>query len=93
MEKKIFKYPLQIKDQQVVELPVGAEILSIQNQNGTVCLWALVNPVIILKSERLIEIFGTGNPIYYDMGINRKYIATFQYMEGQFVGHAFERIS
>ena len=40
--------------------------------------------------ERLFELFGTGQEIKYDMGIDRKYIGTYQYQKGEFVGHVFE---
>jgi len=82
---KIFKYPLQIIDRQILKLPVGARKLSVQNQGGFVCLWALVDPN---AEKRPVEIFiyGTGNPI--DQDITRQlYIDTVQ--QGQFVWHVF----
>jgi hypothetical protein len=93
MEKTIFKYPLLVTDFQDVLLPIGAEILTIQTQDETACMWALVNPSEKEKEIRNIEIFGTGHPIGYDMGISRKYISTFQMRDGQLVFHAFERIN
>ena len=42
--------------------------------------------------ERLFELFGTGQEIKYDMGVDRKYIGTYQYQKGEFVGHVFEYI-
>lgn len=38
--------------------------------------------------DRVIEIFGTGNPMWVDMGVSRKYIGTFQ--QPPFVWHVFE---
>lgn len=43
--------------------------------------------------ERSIEIFGAGHEIPVDMGIERKYISTFQMSDGNYVFHAFERIN
>lgn len=90
MNKTIYKYPLEVTDVQNISLPVGAEILTIQTQNETPCLWALVDPNGIEKESKTIEIFGTGHPIGYDMGVSRKYISTFQLRGGQLVFHAFE---
>lgn len=49
MNKTIYKYPLDVTDVQEIKLPVGAEILTVQAQNGTLCLWALVDPQGIEK--------------------------------------------
>jgi hypothetical protein len=91
MEKTIYKYQLLVADFQGVLLPIGSEILTIQTQGETVCMWALVNPNETQKEIRNIEIFGTGHSIYYDIGIDLKYISTFQIHGGQLVFHAFER--
>ena len=88
MKKTIWKFPLVIKDAQIIEMPKKAEFLTVQMQNGIACLWAMVDPSEE-KERRLIEIIGTGNPV--EMGIERKYIATFQLYEGQLVFHVFER--
>lgn len=90
MNKTIYKYPLSVTDFQEVLLPIGAEILTVQTQDETVCMWALVNPNEPQKEARNIEIFGTGHSIGYDMGVSRKYISTFQMHGGQLVFHAFE---
>ena len=90
MNKTIYKYPLAVSDFQEVLLPLGAEILTVQVQGENACMWALVNPDEHQKEGRNIEIFGTGHPIGYDMGIRRKYISTFQLQGSQLVFHAFE---
>ncbi len=90
MNKTIYKYSLAVKDFQDVLLPIGAEILTVQVQGENACMWALVNPNETQKENRNIEIFGTGHPIGYGMGISRKYISTFQMHGGQLVFHAFE---
>lgn len=45
------------------------------------------------EEKRIFEIFGTGHTIYCDMGVDRRYIGTFQIENGQFIGHVFERIN
>ena len=93
MKERIYKYQLETTTQQVINLPVNAEILTVQNQNELPCLWALVDSEQKETEERYIEIFGTGHDVGYDMGIERKYIATYQLMNGNFIGHVFERIN
>lgn len=88
--KKIYKYPLEITDTQFVELPLGAEILTVQMQGNQLCLWAMVNTLPeAIKKNRRIEIIGTGNPI--PIG-DLKYISTFQMMDGRLIYHVFENI-
>lgn len=89
--RTIFKYILGLIDIQNVELPVGAEILSVQTQNDLPCLWALVNPEWKKETVR-IEIFGTGNPIPNIDNGSRKFISTFQMYNGRLVYHVFKRI-
>jgi hypothetical protein len=88
MKKQIWKYELQIKNLQEIEMPIGAEILTVQVQDNLPVLWALVD-VQAEKERRVIEVLGTGNNIHYGMGASRKYISTFQTIGG-FVGHVFE---
>ena len=92
MVKSIFKFNLETTDSQTVLMPKGAEILTIQNQHEDAELWALVDPNAPLE-ERIIEIFGTGHPVHCDMGVERKYIATYQLSGGNYIFHAFERLS
>lgn len=83
----VFKYPLMQADLQTVMLPVGAEILSVQEQHGGWQLWALVDPQAPVTERRKIRIAGTGHPIYENL---KKYINTFQMHGGMLVFHAFE---
>ena len=56
----IWKYPLQIGDFNSVQMPKGATILSVDNQNGILCLWAMVDPEKSLVTRK-IRIVGTGH--------------------------------
>ena len=82
--KTIYKYTLDSHDC-TLQLPKGAEFLTVQLQNGIPTLWALVNPMTVTE-ERHICIVGTG----WDVEDNMKYITT--YMDGYFVWHVFELI-
>ena len=84
----IWKFALEVTDTQRVFMPHSAEILSAANQNGQVCIWAMVNPDHP-QQERVIEIIGTGNPFAAGSGIKRKFIGTV--VANPFVWHVFER--
>jgi len=86
MPRSIWKYPLKVTDEQILEIPGGAKILSVELQHGVPCLWALVHPKN-KKKKRVVQIFGTGNPIPdADLG---EYVSTFQSMGGNLVWHVF----
>ena len=89
----IHKYPLRVTDTQEIPMPFGAEILCVQVQHGTPCLWAIVKPSKLNPLQpKTIEVYGTGHDMPQDMGINRKYIGTFQMNSGSLVFHVFERV-
>lgn len=81
----IWKYELAIIDEQTIEMPAGAVILTVQVQDGKLCLWAKVNTVHLVKTKRKIAVVGTGNS--FD-GIGA-YIGTAQLGPG--VWHVFEK--
>jgi hypothetical protein len=81
---RIFKYPLRVDDRQTVQLPKGAELLTVQTQHGSPCLWALVDEAAETES-RVILMHGTGHPI----SCLGKYLGTFQLDGGNLVFHAF----
>ena len=95
--KKIFKFPIEHTPKQYLVMPKGAEILSVQVQNNSPFLYAMVNPNQTEKEERVFRIYATGTSINDDMGFDVKYIGTFiindpQHPTGTFVGHLFEQL-
>ena len=82
----IWKFKLEITDVQVVRMPAGAKILSVANQDGNLCLWAMVHTESP-NVDRKIEILGTGNPIPLYRA-PRTFIGTA--IIGRFVWHVFE---
>lgn len=95
----IWKYQLEITDRQEIMMPYNAQILTVQVQNGILCLWARVNPTAkkdpVYDEEdrkRRIEIIGTGNPIpkLTIAEARRKYIGSCVMEGGYFVWHVFE---
>jgi hypothetical protein len=91
--KTIWKYETPLEDEFVITMPKGAEILCIQQDQKTFkpCIWAMVETENV-PEKRFFELFGTGKLVYFDMGIDRKYLGTYQYQKGEFVGHLFERV-
>ena len=87
MAKTIWKFPLEITDEQSVEMPKGAQLLSVAMQGGSdCCLWALVDPSDIRESRK-VNIYGTGHPLPDDPG---RHIGTFVMHDGLLVFHAFD---
>lgn len=87
MKKAIFKYPLRLIGEQIIELPQYAKILSVGKQDQQIYLWALINKEATLNEMRDIEIYGTGDPVENAEGLD--FIDTC--IVGAFVWHIFER--
>lgn len=90
--KTVHKFPLAMMGRQQVELPEGAEILAVQAQRNIPTIWAIVDPApTVPKQQHTFAIYGTGHPMpELEMGAERKYIGTFQQMDGALVFHLFE---
>jgi hypothetical protein len=95
--KTIWKYPLAVMDEQIISMPQGAFLLSVQvqrNRGGNnVCLWALVDDSAPEEGRR-IRMVGTGHDAsaaVRNIGINRppRFIDTFQLQDGDLVFHVF----
>lgn len=85
MSRAIWKYPLQLTDRQVVEMP-AATIRHVGMQAGVPCIWAEVTPGASTK-QHTICMFGTGNPIEL---MNGHYLGTVQLAGGSLVFHFYE---
>jgi len=83
--KTIWKFPLQVTDEQYVEMPMFTQVPDVQVQDGIPCLWALVDPAY-QKSPKKIITHGTGHDVPVTTG---NYIATYQLSSG-LVFHVFE---
>ena len=89
MNKVIYKYPLDEVDRQTISMPKGAEILSLQVQNGTPCIWALVNKGADME-DRTFVMIGTGHPIMDELYSGAEYIGTAIVFNDTLVWHVFE---
>jgi hypothetical protein len=90
--KAIWKFETPIIDRFTIKMPIDAEILCVQVDEKTSkpCIWAMVETDNGYE-HRYFELFGTGHELHTDMGIDRKYLGTYQCQKGEFVGHLFER--
>jgi hypothetical protein len=84
--RTVYKYPFEVTDYFNLEMPQGAEILTVQTQGGERHMWALVDPVAP-KELRAFRLAGTGHPIN---DLDLQYVATFQLKGGLLVFHLFE---
>lgn len=81
----IHKFSLQLADRQYVSMPVGAQILSVQDQAGQLVLWAHVDEHAS-HEKRDFVIVGTG----HECPEGLVYLATVQ--QGRCVWHVFEDV-
>ena len=88
-QKTIWKFSIEAADLFGVDMPEGSEILSVQEQHGKPCIWALVDPGR-KKVNRTFCIYGTGHPV--GNVESKKFIGTFQLAGGNLVFHLFELV-
>jgi hypothetical protein len=86
--KKIYKYSVELTDIFTLDMPKGAQILSVQEQYGEPQIWAIVDPKAD-KETRRFRLIGTGHPIEENTSM-MSFLGTFQLDNGEFVGHLFE---
>lgn len=84
--KTIWKFPMTVADEQEIALPYGFELLSVQTQRETPCLWALVDPENTEEELLLVCMYGTGHTITRTTGA---FLGTFQIANGSLVFHVF----
>ena len=82
----IHKYPVSTGLFEV-EMPEGAEVLTVQMQGNSPCIWARVDSEAPVTKYHF-QIVGTGQPTP-SIG-EAAYIDTFQMLGGQLIWHLFE---
>ena len=85
---KVYKYPVLLEEYFDLDLPEGAQILSVQTQCDKPFLWALVDPDAPVKAIDFIMV-GTGHPLKEDPA-HLFHHGTFQIHDGALVFHLFE---
>lgn len=93
MSRTIWKYELDPRSDVIsLDVPNGAELLHVDSQHETICVWFELDPNDATEM-RHFEIFGTGHLIREDMGINRCHIGTIQLKNGNLIFHVYERLN
>ncbi len=89
--RSVWKFELAMRDgSQRLFLPLGTQILSVQEQNGSLVLWGLVNPEDTKTSpllERVFMLVMTGQPFSEP---EVAHVGTVQLKESGLVVHVFE---
>ena len=84
--KTIYKYPIKIADHQVLNLPMGAEVLTVQTQQGKIFLWAKVDADQRETTELNIYVCGTGHRVRDETLV---YLGAIQQFNGDLIWHVF----
>ena len=82
----IWKYALEVEDEQSILMPCGARLLCVQVQNEQPCLWALVDPG---SQREFREIYTVGTGCSMPAGLVPPYVGTYQLRGGSLVFHVF----
>ena len=86
--KKIFKYILEITDEQELILPMDSKILSVKEQYGDIVVYALVNTSIKGIEGYSFIIHGTGHNTIENID-NYIFLGTVKLKEGALMFHVF----
>lgn len=85
----IYKYKINPRID-TIDMPEGAEILTVALQNDDLYLWAKVDPTQEPRT-RHFHVVGTGTPLPELSGVNYQYLGTVY--PSVFVFHVFEKIT
>ena len=85
MKRTIWKYSLEVKDVQKIEMPKGARLLSVAAQHGAPQLWAEIDPSAPMGEAEIVTI-GTG---FFIDPTGLDFIGSYQLYGGSFVGHVY----
>lgn len=88
--RSIYKYTLRVTDEQEIEMPRGARILSVQNQREDICVWVDVD-VDATPTIRIFSVYGTGHELPGDISLTGKFLGSVQLSGGSLVFHVYER--
>lgn len=86
--ESIYKYVLKPTEKNVLELPIGSKILSIEEQHGEMVVYGLVPFNQETKERYEILIYGTGHEISTDLN-EYLFLGTVKMHDGRLMLHAF----
>lgn len=83
--RTVFKYPLEIANEQTIDLPIGAKPLSVQMQGEWIYLWAEVD-TDSKPFPYTVRVFGMGHLLPKEA---MKHLGTVQQLDGMLVWHVY----
>lgn len=86
MSHRIFKYPLEVESRQILTMPIGARVLSIDEQNECPVLFALVDSEAEFE-QRIFRVVSTGEEFNAE---GSTFVATV-ILKGWYSAHVFEQ--
>lgn len=86
--KTIHKFSLEAAETQIIALPRGARLLTVQLQNDVICLWAEVDTERPTYRAH-IEMVGTGHVMRSSMAVSQ-YLGTVQ-LHNRIVLHVYHQ--
>ena len=87
MSRVIWKFGFDIRSDVVIEMPLGAKVISVQVQHGIPYIWAIVDPTAKVVG-RNFKIYGTGHTMKDNLDLF-EYIGTFQMAGGDYIWHMY----
>jgi L-2-hydroxyglutarate oxidase LhgO len=81
--KRIYKYTLELTDNQIVEVPIGSRILSVKSQNESLVVYILIEYTATTNMRYEFLIHGTGH--YADDVANATFIDSVMFKDGSLV--------
>jgi len=84
-DKTVWRFPLRLTDEQVIQVPKDAEILCVKNQEGSLQIYAEVERDTLSFDHYTIYILGTGR----DKTFNATYLDTVLMADGDLVWHIY----
>lgn len=82
----VWKYPLQIENEQYIALPADCKILRVGVQDNKPVIWVLTHPADLIESVK-IYIFATGQIINVEVG---EYLGSYEIYGGLEIYHVFK---
>ena len=89
MENIINQYPLNISEVQMIRMPAGSKILSVEAHEDRPVLWAMANGKN-KEENRYIYCYGTGYK-FENENDSLEYLNTIRIRNGMLILHFFER--
>lgn len=87
----IYKYILK-DPKNTISMPKGARIISVDEQRGDICAWAVLDTKQTIKEDKVIYVFGTGWETEKDL-FNLGFLGTVKIDGGRYIFHVFEAIA